>query len=85
MNHNKKRVYDFFKYCFNKLCRNLLESDTGMYSYSFPDDCGRERNVAFPVWFGENVTASDADRSTAQNVPPVVFVTVRSGPRHVSR
>lgn len=26
--HNKKEVYDFFKYSFNKIFRSLLESDT---------------------------------------------------------
>lgn len=43
----------------------MLERNTSMHSRLFPDDYGRERNVAFPDWFGEDVTAADADRGTA--------------------
>ncbi len=35
MNHDKKRVYDFFKYSFNKMFRSLLENDTNVSSCVF--------------------------------------------------
>ena len=42
MYHDKKRVYDFFKYYFNKIFRSLLESDTSVDSRVFLEYCRGE-------------------------------------------
>lgn len=84
MYHDKKRVYDFFKYYFNKIFRSLLENDTSMDSRVFLEYGRRECDSCTAIGFGENIRTPDTYCSTTKNVPPVVFIAISPPPSDIS-
>ena len=70
MHHDNKRVYDFFKYYFNKIFRSLLESDTNVDSRGLLEYGRGEGDTCTTVGFGENIGTTDANGSTTKNIPP---------------
>ena len=84
MYHDKKKVYDFFKYYFNKIFRSLLESDTGVDSRGLWEYSRGEGDPCTTVGFGENIGTSDTYGSTTKNVPPIVFIAKSPSPSDVN-
>ena len=84
MYHDKKKVYDFFKYYFNKIFRSLLESDTGVDSRGLLEYGRGEGDTCTIVGFGENIGTSDTYGSPTKNVPPIVFIAKSPSPSDVN-
>lgn len=84
MYHDKKRVYDFFKYYFNKIFRSLLESDTSVDSRVFLEYGRGECDPCTAVGFGENIGTPHTYCCTTENIPPIVFITISPSPNDIS-
>lgn len=84
MHHDNKRVYDFFKYYFNKIFRSLLESDTGVDSRGLLEYGRGEGDPCTTVGFGENIGTPDAYCSTTKNIPPIMFIAISPSPSNIS-
>ena len=83
MHHDNKRVYDFFKYYFNKIFRSLLESDTGVDSRGLLEYGRGEGDSCTTVGFGENIGTPDA-YCTTKNIPPIMFIAISPSPSDVN-
>ena len=84
MYHDNKRVYDFFKYYFNKIFRSLLESDTSVESGVLLEYGRGECDTCTTVGFGENIGTPDAYCSTTKNIPPIMFIAISPSPSNIS-
>ena len=84
MFHDLKKVYDFFKYYFNKIFRSLLESDTGVDSRGLWEYSRGEGDPCTTVGFGENIGTPDAYCSTTKNIPPIMFIAISPSPSNIS-